>query len=216
LREQKAKTKEGSVMKMPHAKTSFYVSLAALASIAFLVTGCETFGDHPGHDTGIGAGATAKSVSSHLVRSPLETAANHKYNPWQGHLLKMENEAVTPAKAAAGHIIKGTIQYALLGTGRDGAQVTEVRQLLRGKEVVAEAREILHRSDGTWVSSQEFRLPADAFPGEYSLVQRVETPKAQIAATSNFLVRQSLARATPEPFRGRDYAIPYGSDLTNW
>ena len=45
------------------------------------------------------------------------------------------------------------------------------------------------RSDGTWVSTQEFRVPESWGPGEYVIEQVVVGPRLTVSGRARFMVQ---------------------------
>lgn len=189
--------------------------IAALILTPLAVSGCQTYGEGAGLGAGLGAvagavignqsghalegaaigavvggvaGLIAHDIKVHKQRSREETAQTYNYQPSQGEVLSFERAEVLPQNVRPGEEIEGTIQYALLGTGA-GVQVTETRALLQGDRVLYElSTKSFTRDEGTWVSSQQFRLPSDLVPGPYTLLTRVGTAQSSISGRSNFRV----------------------------
>ena len=195
-------------------KTKLFCLTLSLAMVAVL-TGCETTGGAAGTGAGIGAvagaiighqsghalegaaigaavgagaGAAAHKIRAKRARSKEETEAAYQYQPQQGEKLIFEQTDVLPGTARPGEMVDGSIQYALLGTGA-GIEVVESRSLLYGDRLIADiSSESIVRTDGTWVSSQEFRVPANSAPGLYKLVTKVRTAKSAISGSATFTV----------------------------
>ena len=195
-------------------KTSVAIfSVLTLAGLAIVVAGCQTYGEAAGlgaalgagtgalvsHDKGTGAlvgagvgalsGLVAHDIKARRQRDAQATASEYHYQPTQGEVLNLEANSAMPAMVRPGNAVEGTVQYALLGSGPGGVDVQESRQLVRGGQVVGESSKTVRRADGTWVSTQQFRLPPDAPPGTYSIVQTIQTARSRISATSSFTVQ---------------------------
>jgi len=184
-------------------------------AMAVGMSGCETTGGAAGAGAGIGAlagavighqsghalegaaigaavgaasGAVAHKIRSNRARDAQETAAQYNYEPAQGETLRFEGAEVFPATTRPGEMIESQIQYALLGTG-GGVQVTETRRMLQDGRLIAElSSEGFTRGDGTWVSSQNFRLPNNQAPGGYQIETEVRTAKSRISGRANVFV----------------------------
>ena len=116
------------------------------------------------------------------------TAQTYHYEPAQGEMLTYEESNVQPGVVRRGAMADASIQYALLGTG-GGTQVTETRVLRRGTEEIAQiSSKTYTRNDGTWVSSQQFRVSERLSPGIYSIVQTVRTSQSVISGSTEFRV----------------------------
>lgn len=189
--------------------------LAAVLLLAVAMVGCETYGQSAGLGAALGAGTGAvighqsgralegaaigaivgglaglvvHDVKARRTRSAQETAQEYQYVPAQGEKLALERVDVMPANTRPGNQIEISVQYALLGAG-GGVQVRERRALLRNGQVLQEiSSESFTRTDGTWVSAQEVRLPNDLAPGVYTVQVRVETAQSAISGMKNFTV----------------------------
>ncbi len=190
-------------------------ALGLTCALALSLNGCETYGEAAGLGAAVGAvggavighqsghalegaaigaalggatGAVAHKIKSNRQREAAETAAAYNYQPAQGEMLRFEGAQVMPKNARPGDMIEGRVQYALLGSG-GGVQVQESRLLLRNGQVIAElSSETLTRTDGTWSSSQNFRLPNNQGPGLYTLETRVRTAKSSISGQDSSVV----------------------------
>ncbi|HNR32257.1 MAG TPA: hypothetical protein PKI11_15305 [Candidatus Hydrogenedentes bacterium] len=197
-------------------KHSRILLIIAVVGLALVHIGCETYGQSAGLGALVGGGAGAiighqsghalegaaigaalgaatglivHDVKARRARTAEETAQQYNYQPSQGLKLQIERSEVLPNFVARGNEVESQVQYALLGSG-GGVEVTEKRTLLRGGQVVSElSSESFVRSDGTWVSSQRFRLPNDLQPGEYAVMQRVSTAQHVVSGTAPFTVQ---------------------------
>ena len=197
-------------------KRSFIAATVALVGIALVLGGCETYGQSAGLGAGLGAatGAAIGSISGragegaligaavgglsglivHDIRvrqaaSREETIMKYDYQPAQGEMLTMENAQVLPSVVRPGLMAELTMQYALLGAG-DRANVVESRQIRHGGDVLWEQTRTMPRGDGTWVSTQQFELPRNAKPGEYTVYQTARTNLSSISSTATFTVEE--------------------------
>ncbi|MCX8064789.1 MAG: glycine zipper family protein [Candidatus Hydrogenedentes bacterium] len=189
--------------------------LALVLSSSIYWCGCQTYGEAAGLGAAVGsvagavighqsghalegaavgavlgglAGLVAHDIKVRQAKSAQQTAAEYNYQASQGEKLLFERAEVLPPTTTPGNMIESTIQYALLGTG-SGVQVTESRTLVKGNQVIAElSTSTMTRTDGTWVSSQQFRLPPNLTPGEYSILTRVTTRLSSISGSASFIV----------------------------
>ncbi|MCF6286529.1 MAG: glycine zipper domain-containing protein [Candidatus Hydrogenedentes bacterium] len=180
------------------------------------LVGCQTYGEAGGLGAALGAGAGAiiGNQSGHAMAGALigaalggltgiiahdikarkakdrqQTVEAYNYQPSQGEVLRLEESVVSPNVTSAGSMIEATLQYAIIGTG-GGTQVKETRRLLRGERVIGElSSKSFTRQDGTWVTTQQFKLPSNLKPGRYSLIQKVETGKSSIFGTAEFTIQ---------------------------
>lgn len=198
----------------PRACTKFAFE-AVLLCCALAVAGCQSYGGAglAGAALGAGAGAIIGHQSGHAGQGALigaavggltglavhdvvakkkkdgtTTSEEYRYEPAQGEMLTFEEASVLPSSVQRGTMAEATIQYALLGTG-SGIAVTETRVLKRGTEVLAQlSSKTYTRNDGTWVSSQQFRVSERLQPGEYVVEQTVRTAQSVISGTAKFTV----------------------------
>lgn len=191
------------------------IAVALTLSLGASMTGCQSYGEAAGLGAAVGAvggaiighqsghalegaaigaavggaaGAVAHKIKSNKQREAAETQAAYNYQPAQGEMLRFEGAQVMPKSVRPGDMIEGRIQYAIMGTGA-GVSVQESRLLIRDGRVVAElSNETLTRTDGTWSSSQNFRLPNNQGPGLYTLETRVRTSKSSISGQDTFVI----------------------------
>jgi len=191
--------------------------LLMIITISFVLygTGCQTYGEAGGLGAALGgatgaiighqsghtlegaaigavlggiAGLVAHDIKAQKAKSAEQTAAEYNYQASQGERLSFERAEVLPNVVTPGNMIEATVQYALLGTG-SGTTVTETRSLLRGEQLIADlSSSSFNRNDGTWVSSQQFRLPPNLSPGQYTILFRVSTKLSSISGRATFVV----------------------------
>lgn len=192
-----------------------WLSVGVACCLCITMSGCATYGEAAGlgatlgavtggiigHQSGhaiegavIGglagaaAGLIAQDIKERRARSAQETVVVYNYNASQGEVLRLERCEVLPTTVRPGETAEAEIQYALLGTGA-GVTVTEQRTLMRGDRVIADVSTVsFTRDDGTWVSSQPFRVPTNLEPGLYTIVTSVRTAKSAISAQAQFNV----------------------------
>ncbi|MBI2423730.1 MAG: hypothetical protein HYV27_12945 [Candidatus Hydrogenedentes bacterium] len=190
--------------------------LSATLAGASIFSGCETYGEGAGLGAAVGAtagaiighqsgnalagaaigaavggigGLIAHDIKVHRARTREETAAQYNYQPTQGEVLTFEEATVLPSVTAPGKLVETSFQYALLGAP-NGVRVQETRQLFLGDQLISDlSSKSFDRTDGTWVSAQQFTLPGNLQPGRYAIVQRVTTPTSTVSGRSNFTVQ---------------------------
>lgn len=184
--------------------------------LVVVMSGCQTYGEGAGAGAAVGAiaggiighqsgralegaaigaalgglvGLIAHDIKVQRAKSRQQTVEQYNYTPSQGEVLSIEEYFVSPGVARPGERITASLQYALLGAS-EGTQVTETRRLLRGEKVIAElSSKKFTRQDGTWLTTQDFTLPNNLKPGEYTLDQRVETSESRISGLAAFVVQ---------------------------
>lgn len=165
---------------------------AALGAGAGAIIGHQS--GHAGEGALIGAalggltGLIAHDVKAHKQRDAAATATVYNYQPTQGEMLTLESAQALPSSVRRGNFIEASIQYALLGTG-GGVSIQETRVLKRGNEVIAEvSSKTFTHDDGTWVSTQQFKIPEHVGLGTYTVVQVVQTAQSRISSANPFRV----------------------------
>jgi len=184
-----------------------------MVCLALVLSGCQSYGQAAGlgaaigagtgalvsHDSGTGAivggvvgalaGLVAHDVKARKARDAQATAAEYNYTPTQGEVMSMESSAALPSAVLPGNMVEGTMQYALLGTGSEGVDVVETRQLIHNGQVIGESSQTVRRTDGTWVSTQQFKLPNNAPAGSYRIAQTVQSARSRVTASNSFSVQ---------------------------
>ena len=198
-------------------KKTLRISVALLTLCLVLpLQGCQTYGEGVGLGAVIGAGlgaaigadsgealtgaligagfGAAMGAVAHDIKAKREldgvrTAEVYAYVPEQGEVMTFEEARVSPGTVVPGGMLKASLQYALLGTGGD-VRATETRELKQDDRIIAElSSKTVTRADGTWLSTQQFKLPTNLASGRYTLVQRVATKQSTISGASQFTVR---------------------------
>lgn len=188
-----------------------------MAACLFLtMAGCQTYGEGAGAGAAVGAlaggiignqsgnalagaaigaaagalvGVVAHDIKVQRAKDRAQTVETYKYQPGQGEVLQIEDTTVTPQVARAGATVSATLQYALI-TGTAGTPVTETRRLLRGERVISDvSSKKITREDGTWLTTDNIKLPDSLQPGQYSLIQKVDTPQSSVFSTATFTVQ---------------------------
>ncbi len=192
------------------------VSCGLVVCMALTLVGCETYGQGAGLGAALGAGAgaiighqsghalegaaigalagtvaglIAHDIKARKQKSREQTVQEYNYQPAQGEMMTFERAEVLPPTVRPGEMVSSTIQYALLGTG-GGVEVNESRILMRGDKVISEvSSQSFTRDDGTWVSEQQFRLPGNQQPGQYTVMTKVRTAKSAVSGQASFIVQ---------------------------
>lgn len=198
------------------AKTRSSRGISALLIVTLFLPGCASYGGAGlvGAALGAGAGALIGKQSGHAGRGALigaavggltavavhdivarktkdaeTTMAEYNYTPAQGEMMTFELARVEPGVIRRGSMAEASFQYVLLGTGT-GVPVTETRTLLRNGETIAQlSSKTYTRNDGTWVSTQPFRVSDGLETGEYTLYQTAKTAKSEISGSTKFIVQ---------------------------
>lgn len=102
--------------------------------------------------------------------------------------LVLEDITVLPSVVQRGNLVEVSIQYAVLGAD-DGVRIKESRSLMRnGEEIELFSSRMIYRANGSWVSPEQFRISRRLEPGEYEIVQTVESRDARISGKTSFWI----------------------------
>lgn len=193
-----------------------WVAGALSTCLILTMAGCQTYGEGAGAGAAVGAlaggiignqsgnalagaaigaaagalvGVVAHDIKVQRAKDRAQTVETYKYQPSQGEVLQIEDSTVTPQVARPGAMVTATLQYAIIG-GSAGTPVTETRRLVYGEKVISDvSSKKFTREDGTWLTTQDIKLPDSLKPGQYSLIQKVDTPQSSVFQTSNFTVQ---------------------------
>ncbi len=188
--------------------------VVCMIAFALIAVGCETTGQSTGlgaalggtagaiigHQSGHGwegaaigaavgalAGYGVGKVKARRMRTAQETAAENNYKAEQGFQMVPKGATIEPSTAKPGETVVATLDYAVLGTGESGVEVEETRVLSQGdKEIGKLSQEKLNRTDGTWRSTVEFKMPNNANNGVYKIAQRASAKDQNIGQTVAF------------------------------
>jgi uncharacterized protein YcfJ len=148
-----------------------------------------------GAAVGAAAGAAGGAIAHDVRESRAErvvtaeqTAETYSYQPSAGQSMVFEDASVQPAVARRGEFVELRMQYALLGAP-EGITITERRIVLKNDKVISQISGEEHvRNDGTWVSTQEFRVPDSWGPGEYEIEQSVSSTRLTVSGRVRLIV----------------------------
>lgn len=188
--------------------------IIAIAAFSLIAIGCETTGKSTGlgavlggtagaiigHQSGhawegaaIGAAVGALAgygvgkVKARRTRTAEETAIENDYKAEQGFKMVPKGATIEPPSAKPGETVVATLDYAVLGAGDTGVDVEETRILSQGdKEIGKLSQEKLNRTDGTWRSTVEFKMPNNANGGTYKIAQRASAKDQTVGQTVAF------------------------------
>lgn len=190
-------------------KRKYFTAVALVVSAALVAAGCETAAGSAGLGAALGAGAGAiignqshhagegaligaalggltglivHDIKSRQTKTAQQTATQYQsqYKPEQGIRIYGQNATVNPTTARPGDAISTAVEYAVLGSGANGATVQENRILKKDGKVIKElSSQSFVRTDGTWQSSQDFQVPRTAEAGSYEVVNTISSGTAQ-------------------------------------
>ncbi len=187
---------------------------ACAVALSLAISGCKTYGE--GAAAGAATGALAGGIIGHqsghrdqgavigavlgglggLIAHDVKARKVNEAGPapappqtQQGESLYLSDARVLPSIIRPGNRGEATVQYTVSGAGPKGVQIREERTLRHNGELVATlSSQTFTRTDGTWVSTQQFDIPTSFQLGEYTMVQTIEAPNSQISGQSAFNV----------------------------
>lgn len=191
--------------------------ICALAVSSFGTMGCQTAGGSAatGGAIGAGLGAVIGNQSGHAGEGALiglaagaltglivhdvkirkqrtreETVQEYNYTPQDGQRLSFEHARVEPHVAHRGDRVEATAQFALMGAGQSGVELTETWVLRDEQNEIAQLSSYTRtRTDGTWVSTLPFRVPENLRPGDYHIAYHAQTHQGGISGRADFVVQ---------------------------
>jgi hypothetical protein len=102
--------------------------------------------------------------------------ARQNYCPTGGCVIRLEEVQLKPTRAARGGTLTLTTKYTILTPENVPIPITISRELLFGNKSLGRVKAMnANNTNGTYVQSLDFTLPADAAAGLYTLVTRVST-----------------------------------------
>ncbi|MFP3867754.1 MAG: hypothetical protein ACLFUU_06295 [Desulfobacteraceae bacterium] len=166
---------------------------AALGSIIGAATGSAATGAWVGAATGAVAGGVGGYLYARhresQVRSADLAAQDYNYSPARGNILAIEKADVNPTKVKPGGQVDMVMSYTLLTPENQPTPVTVVREIQHnGTRVGAPNQNQTTKSNGTYVDQVAFKVPQDASPGTYTVVNKVTTGQAFDEKTTYFMV----------------------------
>ncbi len=140
------------------------------------------------------AGALIGGVIGHYAfdtkRTRDETAKRYNYQQSMGTMVRVEDVAVVPTTIRPGDKVELRATYAVLGTAPDSEiNLTEIREIRIGGELVGRPEVNVVRGGGTYTSTVPVYLPSDAKNGTYSVVTTVQSQTAKDSRETFFYVK---------------------------
>jgi len=106
-----------------------------------------------------------------------QTSREYGYSSAQGTRLSIETVRANPATLSPGETVNINMTYAVLTPSEDKQiLVKETREILLDGKSVGKTSIEISREGGTWKSTVPITLPANAAPGQYSVVVSIESP----------------------------------------
>ena len=115
--------------------------------------------------------------------------AKHNYCPTGGCVIRLEEVELKPVRVLRGDTLTLTTKYTILTPENVPIPITISRELVyKGKSLGRVKGMNSNNTNGTYVQSLDFTIPADAEPGVYTLVTRVSTGFGMGEKSLEFLV----------------------------
>ncbi len=129
----------------------------------------------------------ASREASRLGRE--ELIARENYCPSNGCVLRLEKVQVLPPRARQGDSLTLATTYTILTPEQIALPVTITREIVFQGKSLGKTRSMETRQlNGTWSQEVDFKLPANAAAGTYTLNTRVSTGYGQEAKSVDFQV----------------------------
>jgi hypothetical protein len=125
--------------------------------------------------------------ASRLGREDL--IAREGYCPTGGCVLRLEQVQVLPPTARGGDHLSLVATYSVLTPEQIALPITITREIFfQGKSLGRTKSTETRQLNGTWSQEMDFKLPANASPGTYTLFTKVSTGYSQEQKTVDFQV----------------------------
>ncbi|MGQ9569655.1 MAG: hypothetical protein ACUVUQ_02200 [Thermodesulfovibrionales bacterium] len=139
------------------------------------------------------AGALIGGLIGHYAydakKTKEETAKKYNYESSMGTVIRLEEVSAVPSTVKPGEKVELKATYALLEPENRDINVTEIREIRMGTELVGKPEVNVVRHGGTYSSTVPLFLPANAKPGTYSVITTVQTQTAKDSKETSFTVR---------------------------
>lgn len=140
---------------------------------------------------GLGGYVVGDVIEERKTRSEEETRIDYGYGDQDDPFLDVKEVRVRPLTAGIGSTVENEMTFAVLGESGIERDIRETT-LLRVEDtsrVIQENESLGQFSSGTYRVTREFEVPADAAPGNYTLVKELDCAGCQVAtATTTFYV----------------------------
>lgn len=171
---------------MPQIQGCFPAFLAAGAGAGYLATDKQAQKDLNAFLDDIAISTRKKTTK---IKSEGKTKKAMQHGKGKSPSLELIGCTVTPEKVQRLQQASVRLEYAILGAGRNGAEVTEIKSLWYGKRKVARlASDRVQRTNGTWESVLTFTIPASADNGKHTIKQEVTYNQQILKAEAHFTV----------------------------
>jgi hypothetical protein len=166
-------------------QAALILSLLLLALAAWTLPGAAkdnlTWGDY---SWGVYGGS---KEASRLGREQLMSREN--YCPTSGCVIRLDSVTVQPQRARKGGTLVLATSYTILTPEQIAIPVTITREVMfKGKSLGKTKTMETRKLNGSWDQETNFTLPADAIPGDYTLITQISTGFGMDGKTIQFRV----------------------------
>jgi len=165
---------------------------AAVGGAAGVLAGAA-LGDTKGAIIGGLAGALVGGLIGHYAydqkRTKAETDQKYGYQSSMGTMVRIEDVSVMPTTVKPGDKVDLKVTYAVLDSADRDINITEIREMRMGGELVGKPEVNVTRRGGTYTSSVPVFLPSDAKTGTYSVVATIQSQSAKDSKETFFTVK---------------------------
>lgn len=125
--------------------------------------------------------------ASRLGREQIMSREN--YCPTGGCVIRMDSVSVKPQRARRGGTLVFATSYTILTPEEIAIPVTITREIIfQGKSLSKTKSMDTRKLNGAWDQETNFTIPADAAPGDYTLVTQISTGYGQDQKSIQFRV----------------------------
>lgn len=165
---------------------------AAVGGAAGVLAGAA-LGDTKGAIIGGLAGALVGGLIGHYAydqkKTKAETDQKYGYQSSMGTMVRIEDVSVMPTSVKPGDKVDLKVTYAVLDSADRDINITEIREMRMGGELVGKPEVNVTRRGGTYTSSVPVFLPSDAKTGTYSVVATIQSQSAKDSKETFFTVK---------------------------
>lgn len=141
---------------------------------------------------GVLAGGLIGNYLDKQDRTREATMVSHNYRADQGTLLRIERVEATPKTINPRQTVNLSVTYAVIDPDPNRTvSITETREIRQNGNIVGNPSITVNRTGGTYTSTVPLTLPANALPGTYNVITRVQGPNAADAVSTSFTVARA-------------------------
>jgi hypothetical protein len=167
-----------------------YFFTGAILAVLLLIWSVPGFTQAPSWQDQYGFGSLNNYRESNRLNREA-TVARENYCPTGGCVIRLDSVTVKPPVAQRGQTLLLSTSYTLLTPEGVAIPVAITREIFfQGKSLGRTKSIESRRQNGVWDQQINFTLPADAAPGEYTLLTKVSTGYGQSEKSTQFRVER--------------------------